>query len=241
MSSPTSSGPDLALRHLQTNRVLPLPTAPRPLLLGKPQGSRSPDLDLTQFPHAEIVSRRHAEIRWEGDRYWLVDLGSANGTFVNQLKLTPGQPCPLQIGDQIDLGQGAHVTFIVQEPAPQAAAGLLTRLQATVSASAQTTTEAVPKIFGLALMVAGIVFLASRVRLGLYVSLPGVLLCGLGIVLLCQPRTYRPWGWLAIAGGLGIMVFSGGMFASVNLLTVLVAGGLILLGQQLASGRLKLW
>ena len=29
------------------------------------------------------VSRRHAEVRLEDDGYWVVDLGSMNGTIVN--------------------------------------------------------------------------------------------------------------------------------------------------------------
>ena len=45
--------------------------------------------------HDTEVSRRHAELRLERDGYRIVDLGSANGTFVN------GQPVdqtPLQLG-----------------------------------------------------------------------------------------------------------------------------------------------
>jgi signal transduction histidine kinase len=48
------------------------------------------------------VSRRHAEFRLVSGSYHLVDVGSANGTFVN------GQPvkeAPLQPGDRIQIGQ----------------------------------------------------------------------------------------------------------------------------------------
>lgn len=35
-----------------------------------------------QLMHDETVSTRHAQILREGDHYWLVDLGSRNGTFL---------------------------------------------------------------------------------------------------------------------------------------------------------------
>ncbi|WP_165227305.1 ATP-binding protein [Aquisphaera insulae] len=52
--------------------------------------------------HDTEISRRHAELRQEEDSYRLVDLGSANGTYIN------GQPvtqAPLHSGDRIQLGQ----------------------------------------------------------------------------------------------------------------------------------------
>lgn len=48
------------------------------------------------------VSRRHAEIRRSGDEYWLVDLGSSNGTFVNGRQISQHK---LANGDQIQLGR----------------------------------------------------------------------------------------------------------------------------------------
>ena len=48
------------------------------------------------------ISRQHASIRREGRNYWLVDLGSANGTFVNDVALTSARA--LRHGDRIQLG-----------------------------------------------------------------------------------------------------------------------------------------
>jgi len=49
------------------------------------------------------VSRKHAVInRQAGDEYWLSDLGSANGTYINQLRVN--QPMRLRAGDEIRLG-----------------------------------------------------------------------------------------------------------------------------------------
>lgn len=50
------------------------------------------------------VSRRHALVHvQEANEYWLVDLGSSNGTYVNGRRVT--QPTRLRDGDQIDISQ----------------------------------------------------------------------------------------------------------------------------------------
>lgn len=49
------------------------------------------------------VSRKHVVInRQAGDEFWLSDLGSANGTYVNQLRVS--QPTRLRPGDEIRIG-----------------------------------------------------------------------------------------------------------------------------------------
>ena len=48
------------------------------------------------------VSRHHASIRHEHSSFWIVDLGSANGTFVNGIAVT--QPRALRHGDRLQLG-----------------------------------------------------------------------------------------------------------------------------------------
>lgn len=50
-----------------------------------------------------LVSRRHAQIAWDGAHYVLTDLGSTNGTFVD------GRPVPpaglrLRGGERLQLG-----------------------------------------------------------------------------------------------------------------------------------------
>src|SRR6266852_1311533 len=41
------------------------------------------------------VSSHHAEIRPQGQDYVIIDLGSTNGTFVNDQRLTSNVPSPL--------------------------------------------------------------------------------------------------------------------------------------------------
>lgn len=58
------------------------------------------------------VSRSHAVITRQGGDYFLQDLGSTNGTFVNEEKIT-GQH-RLQSGDKIMLSDAVHMIFAVQ-------------------------------------------------------------------------------------------------------------------------------
>lgn len=50
----------------------------------------------------ESMSRQHAQIVWSGDRHVIRDLGSTNGTFVND---QPVSERPLADGDQIKVGR----------------------------------------------------------------------------------------------------------------------------------------
>lgn len=76
------------------------------IILGRHvQSDSPPTLDLTQFNgHLLGVSRRHAAIRFSDDDCTVEDLGSANGTWVNENTLPPGERRSLNAGDQIRLG-----------------------------------------------------------------------------------------------------------------------------------------
>lgn len=78
-------------------------------------GGIFPDVDLdAEDPEAKI-SRRHARITLKNGRYFLEDLGSTNGTFVNRGKrLKPGEPQPLIEGDEIIVGKTFLRFHIVQ-------------------------------------------------------------------------------------------------------------------------------
>lgn len=59
------------------------------------------------------ASRRHAQIRREGGRYVLVDLGSKNGTFVNGAPI--GGATPLRDGDEIAIPPRFAFVFVDNE------------------------------------------------------------------------------------------------------------------------------
>jgi adenylate cyclase len=53
------------------------------------------------------VSRQHAAIRFEDQHYWVIDLGSANGTFINGVALTAARV--LNDGDRLQVGKSVLV------------------------------------------------------------------------------------------------------------------------------------
>jgi len=65
------------------------------LFLGREAGNR---IQL----HDTEVSRRHAEIRCQGEKFFLADLSSSNGTFVNNQRVDEKE---LASGDQVQLGR----------------------------------------------------------------------------------------------------------------------------------------
>lgn len=70
------------------------------------------DIDLTRYDTQKIVSRRHAMIQRKGDEFWLYDLNSRNGTFVNGKRLSPREAHILKMGDVVEFGNGGvKLTF----------------------------------------------------------------------------------------------------------------------------------
>lgn len=57
---------------------------------------------------AEKLSRHHARLLLAGDNLEVIDLGSTNGTFVNDARLEKNQPTPLKPGDDIRFGDHSY-------------------------------------------------------------------------------------------------------------------------------------
>ena len=65
-----------------------------------------PDVDLDAFDPEAKVSRRHARIKIQDGKYFIEDLGSTNGTYVNRgRRLLPGNLNPLADGDEVIVGK----------------------------------------------------------------------------------------------------------------------------------------
>jgi len=65
----------------------------------------APDLDLDPYA-GELagLSRRHARVLVQQGQCWIKDLNSVNWTYLNQQRLTPDKPTPLNDGDLLRLG-----------------------------------------------------------------------------------------------------------------------------------------
>ncbi len=77
-------------------------------LLGRtdPHSNIFPEIDLSRFDPETKVSRRHARIWLEGDTFLVEDLGSVNGTVINDsVRLAPRQPRVLDSGDKLRVGE----------------------------------------------------------------------------------------------------------------------------------------
>ncbi|HZS07272.1 MAG TPA: FHA domain-containing protein [Blastocatellia bacterium] len=69
-------------------------------------GGIFPDVDLDQDDPEAKISRRHARIIVHAGQFFIEDLGSTNGTFVNRgQRLLPGNRHPLNHGDEIIVGK----------------------------------------------------------------------------------------------------------------------------------------
>ena len=54
---------------------------------------------------AKVVSASHVRLVYEADAWWIEDLGSRNGTFLDGQRLEPGCRTPLPVGAGIGLGE----------------------------------------------------------------------------------------------------------------------------------------
>jgi hypothetical protein len=62
------------------------------------------DLEEQEPPDRIWCSRQHAVITFEGGVVSLEDLNSANGTYVNRVRVYPGQAKPLAVNDIVQIG-----------------------------------------------------------------------------------------------------------------------------------------
>jgi FHA domain/Double zinc ribbon len=100
------------LLHAQSNTLISMPEAQTIIHIGKPNDRLPPDINVSVFSSAEVVSRVHAAIHIEGGHFFVEDVGSANGTYLNNMPLTPSTRYRLRVGDRITLGKGELMTFI---------------------------------------------------------------------------------------------------------------------------------
>lgn len=104
------------LLHIQTGEPITLPDNQSKIVLGKPNNSSPPDVDLSELGDSAIISRQHAKLHLEADTYYIEDLGSSNGTYVNNDSVPKGERFEIGAGDVIALGKEDKVTFLFKLP-----------------------------------------------------------------------------------------------------------------------------
>lgn len=96
-----------SLHLLDTGHVIPL-VAKNEFTLGRVSEGQPimPDIDLSPYQaYAAGVSRLHAVIKRASHYMVFMDLGSANGSFVNGKRLPPNEEQNLSHGDVVALGK----------------------------------------------------------------------------------------------------------------------------------------
>jgi hypothetical protein len=85
------------------------------VLIGRTTPESGPvDIDLSGLPNARYVSRKHARIFFQDGMYWVEDLGSTNGVFVNQGSRIL-KPTPLKPGDRVAFATLTFIFRVVEE------------------------------------------------------------------------------------------------------------------------------
>jgi hypothetical protein len=97
----------LNLHIVRSGQILPIGNEGE-FIVGRVSEGQSilPDIDLEPFSAYESgVSRLHARIRIEESAVWVTDLGSANGTRINNESCEPHQDYKLADRDMLRLGK----------------------------------------------------------------------------------------------------------------------------------------
>ena len=96
----------LSLHFMGSGKILPLASR-NEFILGRltEDSPILPDVDLTPYRAGDAgVSRLHAVVKREANKAMLMDLGSANGTYVNGRRILPDVDVALSHHDVIALG-----------------------------------------------------------------------------------------------------------------------------------------
>lgn len=105
--------PILRLIHIDTGKIFVLPNQKETIYIGRQNDLIPVDVDLSDVPDADVISRVHSTIHVEPEGYYLEDAGSLNGTFVNDQEIETGARYRTQIksGDTIIFGRNRQLKF----------------------------------------------------------------------------------------------------------------------------------
>ncbi len=107
----------VSLHIVRTGQILPL-SGRDDFTLGRVSEGQSiiPDIDLSQFDaYTQGVSRLHATVKIRQNAITITDLGSSNGTRINNVKIAPHTPHQVKHGDILAIGKLKIQTLIREE------------------------------------------------------------------------------------------------------------------------------
>jgi hypothetical protein len=107
MLAPVTTPAARPARRSHATLLLQTPTGPQLIELQSTQVTLGRGLGNDIILEDSRVSRHHAQLRYRQRRFWISDMGSTNGTFVNG---DPVSETALRDGDTISLG-GLELTF----------------------------------------------------------------------------------------------------------------------------------
>jgi len=81
-------------------------------IIGRPD-PKTGDVPDIAIEWDDAISRRHAHVLASHGEYYIEDMGSKNGTFVNGRPVTQGTPVALVSGDTIHVGERTEILFIL--------------------------------------------------------------------------------------------------------------------------------
>ena len=105
---------------IAARRVPPLALAPQPSDGAQPRWFTIPEVTIGRDPASDCslddktVSTAHARLTFHHRQWWVEDMGSTNGTFLNQEPVTT--PLVVTSGDELRVGQ-VELTILIEENA----------------------------------------------------------------------------------------------------------------------------
>jgi pSer/pThr/pTyr-binding forkhead associated (FHA) protein len=111
------SGSQINLHIIRTGQILPL-EGRTDFTIGRISEGQSilPDIDLSPYDaYSQGVSRLHATLKIRDSLFYIEDLGSSNGTRINNEKIQPLSDHLIHNGDVIALGRFKVQALIRQE------------------------------------------------------------------------------------------------------------------------------
>ncbi|MHB8084655.1 MAG: FHA domain-containing protein [Dehalococcoidia bacterium] len=101
-------------------------------VIGRRTLQSKPDIELND----EVVSRRHLEIIQKGIRYYIKDLGSTNGTMLDDDRIEPGNLYELKHNSKIGLGVAGDTAQVILQFKESETTNVMTRGSAAAKSKA---------------------------------------------------------------------------------------------------------